>query len=431
MNYQEINLDGLVGPLHNYAGLSAGNLASFNSASQVSSPRGAALQGLEKMLWLSECGIPQAFIPPHRRPAWHVLESLGYSHKSDLTKIPPHLLAACCSASAMWTANAATICPSLDSIDKKLHILVANLSSNFHRSLEPTTTTHYLKNILLEAQHHPALPATPLYFDEGAANHTRLCSSHGEAGIHLFVYGKDTSDNSAPIPQKFPARQTLAASQAAAHLLKIPTEQCVFAQQSPTAIDAGVFHNDVICTGNENTLFYHQDAFLNTEDVISEIKSKLITFYDIQVSNKDISLQDAVRSYLFNSQILTLPDGSMLLLAPEECRSTTSVRTFIETKLILGGSPINSVHYMDLKQSMSNGGGPACLRLRTVLSEQELQQIPSAFRINQSNHQRLKIWVQNHYRETLTPAELTDPKLHQEATTAFDELEQILQISLI
>ncbi|MGA8031441.1 MAG: N-succinylarginine dihydrolase, partial [Casimicrobiaceae bacterium] len=44
-----MNFDGIPGPTHNYSGLAQGNLAAERNAQQVSNPREAALQGLEKM----------------------------------------------------------------------------------------------------------------------------------------------------------------------------------------------------------------------------------------------------------------------------------------------------------------------------------------------------------------------------------------------
>ena len=46
---REFNFDGLVGPSHNYAGLSFGNVASFSNVKSASNPKQAALQGLAKM----------------------------------------------------------------------------------------------------------------------------------------------------------------------------------------------------------------------------------------------------------------------------------------------------------------------------------------------------------------------------------------------
>lgn len=56
MKVYELNMDGLVGPTHNYAGLAPGNIASLNYASVASNPQAAALQGLKKCA----CFIPWA-----------------------------------------------------------------------------------------------------------------------------------------------------------------------------------------------------------------------------------------------------------------------------------------------------------------------------------------------------------------------------------
>jgi len=112
----ELNLDGIVGPTHNYAGLSWGNLASQKHKLSVSNPRQAALEGLAKMKFLADMGIPQAVLPPHQRPHLPTLRSLGYSGSDAEILAKAHqdnpvLLSACCSASAMWSANAATVSP--------------------------------------------------------------------------------------------------------------------------------------------------------------------------------------------------------------------------------------------------------------------------------------------------------------------------------
>ncbi|WP_417895004.1 N-succinylarginine dihydrolase, partial [Bacillus inaquosorum] len=94
---------------------------------------------------------------------------------------------------------------------------------------------------------------------------TRLCRAYGEAGVELFVYGRSAFDVSQPAPKRYPARQTLEASQAIARLHGLGDESAVFIQQNPDVIDQGVFHNDVIAVGNQNVLFFHQQAFLHTE----------------------------------------------------------------------------------------------------------------------------------------------------------------------
>ena len=126
MNAWEVNFDGLVGLTHHYAGLSFGNEASTRHRFQVSNPRQAAKQGLLKMKALADAGFPQAVIPPHERPFIPVLRQLGFSGSDEqvLEKVArqaPHWLSSVSSASPMWVANAATIAPSADTLDGKVH----------------------------------------------------------------------------------------------------------------------------------------------------------------------------------------------------------------------------------------------------------------------------------------------------------------------
>ena len=327
-----MNFDGLVGPTHNYAGLSYGNVASMEHGLTVSNPKAAAFQGLDKMKLLSDMGLVQGVLPPHDRPDIRTLRRLGFRGSdaqilSSAARKSPFLLAACYSASSMWAANAATVSPSVDTADGLVHFTPANLVSQFHRSLESEFTTLLLKAIFNDDTafvHHPALPAAVHMSDEGAANHTRLCTSHEEGGIELFVYGRESFDRADSGPKAFPARQTLEASSAITRLHRLDPVKTVFVRQNPSAVDAGVFHNDVISVGNENVFLYHSQAFADTGSVISELTS---TFRDschgeligIEVSAHQVSVSEAVGTYLFNSQLVTLPDESMCLIAPLEC----------------------------------------------------------------------------------------------------------------
>lgn len=440
---REINFDGLVSPLHNYAGLSPGNIASQNNADASSNPHQAAMQGLDKMLRLSEQGLGQALIPPQRRPAWQILRNIGFSGSDQeiletAAQTAPHLLASCCSSSAMWTANAATIAPAHDTTDGKMHLVPANLASNFHRSIEPPQTAAVLKQIFPKEDyfcHHPPLPNTPLFHDEGAANHTRLSTSHDTPGLHLFVYGADTQNPEAPKPKRFPARQTLESCRALARLLHLPEERYLFLQQSPEAIDAGVFHNDVISTGNENAFLYHEKAFLLGRDAIASLEQQFelvcsSPLHSILVPDDLVPIEDAVKSYLFNSQLVTMPGGSMTLIAPGECERTDSVNRFIHEHLLPGDNPVTQVIFMDLRQSMRNGGGPACLRLRVLLNQQQRQLIPPGLWMNAKNYASLAAWVDRHYPHSLCLSDLTNPELHAQVQHAFNDLESILQLQL-
>ncbi|MFM5687385.1 N-succinylarginine dihydrolase, partial [Aeromonas caviae] len=247
----------------------------------------------------------------------------------------------------------------------------------------------------------------------------------GEAGVELFVYGRSAFDHSRPAPTRYPARQTLEASQAIARLHGLGEESVVFIQQNPEVIDQGVFHNDVIAVGNQNVLFFHQQAFLDTAAALAEISGKFGEgeLHFIEVPTAEVSVLDAVRSYLFNTQILTLPNGEMAIIAPTECRDNPAVSAYLD-KLLTQGTPIKAVHYMDVKQSMRNGGGPACLRLRVAMNDQELAAVNPACLINDSQFARLDGWVDRHYRDRLTLDDLRDPALVQESRSALDELTQ-------
>lgn len=436
---RELNLDGLVGPTHNYAGLARGNLASSSNANQVSSPREAALQGLAKMKALADKGLMQGVLPPQERPHMPTLRRLGFSGSEEailarVSQESPELLSAVSSASSMWTANAATVSPAADTADHRVHFTPANLASSFHRSLEANETGRILKSIFTDDAwfaHHSPLPSVSQFGDEGAANHTRLCGAHGKPGVELFVYGQIALDRRSAMPQRFPARQTLEASKAVARLHGLKPERVVFAQQNPDAIDAGVFHNDVIAVGNENLLFYHEQAFLNEQPLLAELQQKLggTPLETIRVTSEQVPLEDAVSSYLFNNQLLSTDQG-MLLVVPGECREIASVSRYLDA-ILVADNPIRAIETFDLRQSMRNGGGPACLRLRIALDSDAVAAMNQGVLLTDELYDRLVAWVQGHYREELTPADLADPLLLQESRHALDELTAILGVGSI
>ncbi|WP_219064508.1 N-succinylarginine dihydrolase [Pseudomonas sp. UMAB-08] len=442
MKSYEVNFDGLVGPTHNYGGLSYGNVASQSNSQQSSNPREAALQGLAKMKALMEMGFTQGVLAPQERPDVAALRSLGFSGSDaqviqQAAKDAMPLLVASCSASSMWVANAATVSPSADTADGRVHFTAANLNCKYHRSIEHPTTTRVLKAMFADQQHfahHAALPAVAQFGDEGAANHTRFCHDYGQAGVEFFVFGRSAFDTRYPAPQKYPARQTLEASQAVARLHGLSEDGVVFAQQNPAVIDQGVFHNDVIAVGNGELLFYHEDAFLNTEHMLAELHDKLGRrggrFRAICVPRAEVAVEDAVRSYLFNSQLLSRADGSMLLIVPEECRGNERVWQYLQ-RLIADDGPVAEVKVFDLKQSMQNGGGPACLRLRVALNETELAAVNPGVIMTAPLYDTLTQWVEKHYRDRMSETDLTDPGLLLECRAALDELTKILKLGSV
>jgi len=440
-NAREFNFDGLVGPSHNYAGLSFGNVASFNNVKSASNPRQAALQGLAKMRALAARGFAQGVLPPQSRPNFRLLRRIGFSGTdadvlAHAWREAPVILACAYSASPMWTANAATVSPSSDTADGRVHFTAANLNNKLHRAEEHVQSTRTLRALFADPERfmvHEPLPSTPAFGDEGAANHTRFASAHGAAGVEFFVYGRVEFDPSAPSPKKYPARQTLEASQAIARLHGLDPARTVFASQNPDVIDQGVFHNDVIAVGNGNVLFYHEQAFLDESATLEQLRRALANvdteLQAVRVPTAAVPLADAVASYLFNSQLLSKPDGRMALVVPHECRENASVARYLEGLVgagMSGQGAIDELIEFDLRQSMRNGGGPACLRLRVSLTDAEAAAMHQGAIMTEDLYARLVPWVERHYRDRLEPQDLADPQLARECAQALEELERIL-----
>ena len=436
-NAREFNFDGLVGPSHNYAGLSFGNVASFNNVKSASNPRQAALQGLAKMRELAARGFAQALLPPQARPNFRLLRRLGFSGTdadvlAGAYREAPVILACAWSASPMWTANAATVSPSADTQDGRVHFTAANLNNKLHRAEEHVQATRTLRALFADSDRfvvHEALPSTPAFGDEGAANHTRFAASHGASGVEFFVYGRVEFDPSAPAPKKYPARQTLEASQAIARLHGLDAARTVFAAQNPDVIDQGVFHNDVIAVGNGNVLFYHEQAFADEAATLDALRRALANqgaeLQAVRVDGGAVPVADAVASYLFNSQLLSKPDGRMALVVPHECRENAAVSGYLQ-QLVASGGAIDELIEFDLRQSMRNGGGPACLRLRVVLTDAEAQAMHQGVIMDDALYARLVPWVERHYRDRVEPRDLADPQLARECMAALEDLERIL-----
>jgi succinylarginine dihydrolase len=433
---REWSFDGLVGPTHNYGGLSRGNVASMTHGGRASSPRAAALQGLEKMRFVHELGAGQAVLPPQPRPSFATLRRLGFTGSDDevmarAAREGEHLLRLCSSASAMWTANAATVAPSSDTADGRLHLTPANLASMFHRAIEADTTWAVLRAIFSDERRfavHAPLPAGAHLSDEGAANHTRLVGKEG--AVHLFAWGRSAW---APVdaPARFPARQTLEASRAVARLHRLEPGRTLFPRQHPAGIDAGAFHTDVLAVGHGRFFMMHELAFADREDLLAELRRLVGDELRIIVAAEgELPVADAVAAYPFNSQLLELPGGGLAVLAPEESRENPRARAFLE-RVVAEENPVARVHYRDVNQSMNNGGGPACLRLRVALTDDEVRAVRADVFFSSALHERLVEWVTRHYRDRLLPADLADPALAREGLAALDELTRILKLGSV
>ena len=437
---REVNFDGLVGPTHNYAGLSHGNVASLSHKNQPSDPRAAALQGIGKMRFVASLGVGQAVLPPHERPSLRTLRRLGFRGTDEEVlaaagrdgELQDQLLRISSSAAAMWTANAATVIPAADAEDKRLHLVPANLTAMFHRSLEAETTTRVLRAIFADPKRfevHDPLPGGTQFADEGAANHTRLFVP-GRPAIHLFAWGRRAFGGSTTAePRKFPARQTREAAHALARLGQLP--HALFPQQHPLGIDAGAFHTDVVAVGNANVLLLHELAFVEHEKLLRELRASLGEAFTAYVATeRELPIAVAVAAYPFNSQLLSLPDGSMCIVAPQEAREAEAARDWLEG-VVSSGGPVKQVRYLDLRQSMENGGGPACLRQRIVLSEADQKAVTARVFWDEALGRELEDWVRRHYRDRLVADDLRDPRLARETMAALDELTLILRLGSV
>ena len=392
----EINFDGIIGPSHNYSGLSLGNLASGTNKGAVSHPRAAALQGVAKMRHNLGLGLAQGFFLPHPRPDRAWLAELGTS----VEQVPASLRPAAFSASAMWAANAATVSPAPDCGDGRCHLTAANLRTMAHRSHEWPATLAQLRLAFADDRHfavHDPVPAT--FGDEGAANHMRLTRAHGEAGVEVFVYGTRGGD--------YPFRQHVEASRAIARHHQLDPDRTLFVAQSEEAIAAGAFHNDVVAVANETVLFAHEQAFADRPGFYAELRRLLPEVEIVEVPASAVSLEDAIASYLFNGQLVSLPSGRMALVLPEEARETPSVWSWLQT-LLAGNGPIREIKVVDVRQSMANGGGPACLRLRVVADPAN---VDARFIADEAKLDRIAEVIEAEWPEAIAPDDLLKPAL--------------------
>lgn len=402
MTMVEINFDGIIGPSHNYAGLSLGNLASASHAGDLAYPRAAALQGLAKMRHNMALGLVQGFLLPLPRPNTAFLAAIGADGTEDR-----RLKAAAWSASSMWTANAATVSPAADTADGRCHLTAANLVTMPHRSQEWPDTVKQLRLAFADSAHfavHDAVP--PCFGDEGAANHMRMAASHDAPGLEIFVYG--TSGGA------FPARQHQEASRAVARLHRLDPARTLFVEQNPEAIAAGAFHNDVVAVANERVLFTHEQAFADPAGTYGAIRDRLPEAEFVVVPAAEVSLADAIQSYLFNAQLLTLPSGEMALVVPSEAIEHSRVRPYLD-RMLAGNDPIRTVLPVDVRQSMANGGGPACLRLRVVADPAT---VDPRFLLDEAKASRIEEIIQREWPESIAPEQVGSALLAERVIAA-------------
>jgi succinylarginine dihydrolase len=335
----------------------------------------------------------------------------------------------------MWAANAGTFTPACDASDGRHHLTLANLASSWHRAAESRERLGQLSTLFAATESQPAgkavlhdaLPSIVPLRDEGAANHMRLCDAEGTSAVHIFVYGQ--ADLAVAATQTM-ARQTLAASQAVARLHGLDPSRTFYLQQHPHAIEAGVFHNDVIATSHANMLLYHEFAFWKAEDELARIGQAYQHFCGrplqrICIRQQELTLTDAVSSYFFNSQILTPrgassgPSPGHTLVCAQQCQRMPQVRAMIERLVADERHLITQVRYVNLDESMAGGGGPACLRLRVQLPSELIDQFAPTARWTSDRDSQWRAVIEQYYPEQLEWERLGDPHLIQQYAAAY------------
>jgi succinylarginine dihydrolase len=187
-----------------------------------------------------------------------------------------------------------------------------------------------------------------------------------------------------------------------------------------------------VSLANEEVFIFHQEAFadrVELERVLHHLKEHVQGFHPIEILSEDISLNDLVSSYLLNSQLITVDNNEMMMLLPEEVQNHPNCMRWLDE--IKSSSPIKHLEFVDIRQSMMNGGGPACLRFKAVVNNDEFDQLNEKFLLSPTKLMDLRALVSKHYRDQLNPEDLLDIKLIQESCTFLDELTQLLDIGSI
>ncbi len=187
----------------------------------------------------------------------------------------------------------------------------------------------------------------------------------------------------------------------------------------------------MIAVGSGSLLLCHEQAYVDQAHVLDALAQSIgDSFEAIVVPDAALTVDDAVSTYLFNSQLLPRADGRFMLVAPADIRDNPRVSAYVDA-LIASGGPIAEVLTFDLRQSMRNGGGPACIRLRVPLTAEERAAVSARVFVDDALADELEAWIRRNYRDRLSPADLADPSLLDESRRALDELTRMLRLPAV
>ena len=116
-------------------------------------------------------------------------------------------------------------------------------------------------------------------------------------------------------------------------------------------------------------------------------------------------------------------DNEMQLILPEEVKGYENCMSWLDKLKQI--SDVKLFDFVDIRQSMMNGGGPACLRLKLILNDEELESLNQNFLMNNERLESIKLLIEREYRDVLYPDDLKDPNLLDESRRVLDELTQI------
>ena len=367
---KQVFIDCMPGPTNHFGGHAFGNMASMTAKGQHSNPKKAALEWIEKINKLKKIGAYQLILPPHRRPLAHYLK---HPQLNEL------------SSGFIWMANAGHFIPNSDTSKRYHQFIPANMNATYHRKYEHMFNTYWIKQILKNIPHQLHGPLSS--DDEGAANTVRLWNK--DIGIHVAVYGHKNTH--------FPSRQNEDSIKELQEKTNILT--LFKLQQKSIAIDHGVFHNDVICFGFKNTLFCHEHAFENQNEKLNNLKkifhqktNENLTI--IEIKESELTLDECISTYLFNSQVI-IQKNNIILLCPSTVKRNN--KSLSITNQWQQKGYFSDVQYIDIKSSLMNGGGPACLRLCMYLNGNEIKKIPKQFWASENKIKELTKFINTEY----------------------------------
>jgi len=216
-----------------------------------------------------------------------------------------------------------------------------------------------------------------------------------------------------------------------ARLNRVKADSVLLWQQEPLGIESGAFHSDVLAVGHEYFFLYHAAAFCDPDAFEAELRRRFQGSLQLRrVTDAELSVTDAVQSYLFNSQLVSLPEGGMAIVVPQEVRQNPSAEALLQ-RLLGEANPLDQIVEVEVNASMKNGGGPACLRLRVSLTDAESARVNGRVFLDEALGAALEQWIGRHYRDRLELSDLADPRLLEEGRVALHELTRILQIGPI